>query len=72
MDRAGTVADDCPRNNRIRSDAGSIPAAALRRAICALPILNGCSPKVFDSLILNFFPLALVCTTKRRVWFRNV
>jgi hypothetical protein len=38
----------------------------------ALPITNGCSPKVFDNLTLNFFPPALICTTKRRVWFRNV
>ena len=44
-------------------------AAAVRRAMCAPPISNGWSPKVFEILILTFVPPALVCTMRRRLWF---
>ncbi len=46
-------------------------APAVRRARCALPIRNGSSPKVFETLILTLFPPALVCTMRRRVWLRK-
>src|SRR5437016_10146630 len=46
-----------------------MPAAAVRRTMCAPPISNGWSPKVFEILILTFVPPALVCTMRRRLWF---
>ena len=72
MDRADTVVDARPRNIRVRSDAGSMSASAVRRAICARPTTNGWSPNAFDSWILSVLPPALVCTIRRSVWFRNV
>src|ERR1700738_468179 len=47
-------------------------AAEVRRAMCAPPISNGWSPKVFEILILTFVPPALVCTMRRRLWFRQL
>jgi hypothetical protein len=47
-------------------------AAEVRRAMCAPPISNGWSPKVFEILILTFVPPALVCTMRRRLWFRKL
>jgi hypothetical protein len=40
--------------------------------MCAAPISNGWSPKVFEILILTFVPPAEVCTMSRRVWFRKL
>ena len=68
---AGTAMDGCPRNIRGRSEVGSMSAAVVRRAMCAPPISNGWSPKVFEILTLIFVPPALVCTMRRRLWFRK-
>lgn len=68
IDPATTVVDDLPSNFKVRSFFGSMFAASVRRAMCALPITDGSSPKVFEILIRTLLPPALLCTISRRVW----
>src|SRR5207302_944856 len=68
----GMVVDAFPLNFRVRSEAGSISAASVRRAMCAPPMSKGWSPNVLEILIVTFLPPALTCTMRRRVWFRKI